>query len=218
MNVSIGIVTSKRQHARQHQHFDRIEAERADRVDFLARLHRADLRGERAAGAAGDHDRGQQHAEFAQERIADQLDREHARAEVAQHGRAEERDDRADQETQQRDDRHRIQAGLLDVEEQRGHAPAARVRQHARDGRQHESDEADERDPVVPHRFDRAAGAREQVDDAGRARRQLRDRFGLRFRDRIDERAPAGVEPGEFARCVRRRDRAANRRPSYRGD
>ena len=89
----------QRERARQHQHFDRIKAERANRVDLLARFHRSYLRGECAAGTAGDQDRGEQHAELAQERIADELDREHARAEVAQHGRAEERDDRADEET-----------------------------------------------------------------------------------------------------------------------
>ena len=128
MKVSSGIDNQERQRARQYQHLDRIKAERADRVDFFARLHRADLRGECAAGTAGDQDRGEQHAELAQERIADKLDGEYARAEVAQHRRAEERDDRADEETQQRDDRHRVEPGLLDMEEQRRDAPAPRIR------------------------------------------------------------------------------------------
>ena len=64
----------QRQHARDHQQVDRVQAERADRIDFLAADHRADLRGERAGGAAGQHDGGQQHAEFAQEGDADQFD------------------------------------------------------------------------------------------------------------------------------------------------
>ena len=53
---------------RQHEHLDRVEAERAHRVDLLVHLHRADLRGEGAARAAGDDDRGQQDAELAQDR------------------------------------------------------------------------------------------------------------------------------------------------------
>ena len=54
------------------------------RVDLLAHLHRADLGGDGAARAAGDHDRGQQHAEFAQQQDADQVDDEDLRAEVAE--------------------------------------------------------------------------------------------------------------------------------------
>ena len=45
-----------------------IEPERAQRVDLLRDLHRAELGGERRARAAGDDDRGHQRAELARDR------------------------------------------------------------------------------------------------------------------------------------------------------
>src|SRR5215469_4269009 len=55
----------QREDARHHQDLDRIEAQRAHRVDFLVDDHGADLGGEGAARPAGDDDGGQQSAKFA---------------------------------------------------------------------------------------------------------------------------------------------------------
>ena len=54
------------------------------RIDLLVELHRADLGGERAARAAGDDDRGQQHAELAQHADRDQVGHEDVDAVAAQ--------------------------------------------------------------------------------------------------------------------------------------
>jgi aminoglycoside phosphotransferase (APT) family kinase protein len=74
MKVSSGSITSSANRRGQHQQFDRVQAQRADCIDLLAALHRADLRGECAGGAAGEQDRGQQHGELAQEGDRDQFD------------------------------------------------------------------------------------------------------------------------------------------------
>ena len=74
----------QRHQPRKNQHADRIEADDRQRVDLLAHLHRADLGGDGAARAAGDHDRRHQHAEFAQHQDADQIDDEDVGAEIAQ--------------------------------------------------------------------------------------------------------------------------------------
>ena len=124
----------QREQARQHQQLDRVQAEGADRVDFLAALHRADLRGEGAGGAAGEQDRGEQYAEFAQEGDRHQFDDEHLGAEFAQHGRAEEGDHRADHEAEQQHQRHRVQADLFHVMHGRGQADPRRSQQRAHRG------------------------------------------------------------------------------------
>ncbi len=77
----------QRDDARQHQHLDRIEAHGAQRVDLLAHLHRAELGGVGAAGAAGDHDGDDQHAEFAQHQDADHVDDVDARRRTCGNGR-----------------------------------------------------------------------------------------------------------------------------------
>ena len=74
MKLRIGSAQNQRDDARQDQHFDRIEAHGRQRVDFLAHLHRAEFGGVGAARAAGDHDRDDQHADFAQHQNADHVD------------------------------------------------------------------------------------------------------------------------------------------------
>jgi hypothetical protein len=59
------------------------------------------------ARAAGDHDRGHQHAHFAQGQAPDQVDREHLGAELRELDRALLRDDHADEEAHQADDSKR---------------------------------------------------------------------------------------------------------------
>jgi hypothetical protein len=70
--------------ARQHQHLERVDPEGPDGVDLLVHLHGADLRREGAARAAGDHDRGDEHAHLAQHGDADQVDHIDLAAELAQ--------------------------------------------------------------------------------------------------------------------------------------
>ena len=100
----------QRQHARQDQHLDRIETHGAQRVDLLAHLHRAEFGGVGAAGAARHHDRHQQHADLAQHQHAEHVDDEDVGAELAEMKDALLRDDAADQEGDQHDDRHRAPA------------------------------------------------------------------------------------------------------------
>ena len=52
-----------------------LDAHHFERVDFLTRLHHADLGGKGGTRAAGHHDGGDQHAHFAQHRHRDQVDR-----------------------------------------------------------------------------------------------------------------------------------------------
>jgi hypothetical protein len=103
--------------ARRHQETHRVEAHRRDRVDLLVDAHRADLGGERRARAAGEQDRGHQRAELAQHRQPDQVGDEDLGAEALHRHRRLEREDHAEQEADQRDDRQRVGADAL------AHAP-----------------------------------------------------------------------------------------------
>ena len=63
--------------------------------NFLVDLHRADLRGERRAGAPGEQDRRHQRSQLAQDRQADQVGDEDLGAELAHRHRRLEREDDA---------------------------------------------------------------------------------------------------------------------------
>ncbi len=130
---------------RQHQHLDGIHAHGAQRVHLVVQLHRADLGGEGAARAAGDDDRGQQHAELAQDRDRDEVDDEDLAAELPELLRADVGDDHRDQEGDQRDDRHRGEARLVHVARDRGQAQALEARLIARPvADRHRADEAEQ--------------------------------------------------------------------------
>ena len=117
----------QRDEARKDQHADRIEPDHGQRIDLLAHLHRADLGGDRAARAAGDHDRGQQHAHLAQHQDADQVDDENLGAEIAKLVGALLRHDRADDGRHQNHDGKRADAHPVDLVDDRRdvHAVAA---------------------------------------------------------------------------------------------
>ena len=83
--------------------------------------------GEGGAGAAGDHDRGHQHAQFLHRRAADQVDRVDFRAELAELDRALLGDDDADQEAHQADDPERVDADHLELLGDRVETEAARA-------------------------------------------------------------------------------------------
>ena len=121
----------QRHDPRQHQHLHRIEAERANGVYLFVDLHGADLRRERAAGAAGNDDGGDQHTHLAQHGDADEIDGQQLLAEFAELIVALVGDDNADEEQQQADDGHGVQTMLFDVADQRCEANSAGVPQHA---------------------------------------------------------------------------------------
>ena len=118
--VSSGKREDQGHDARQDQHLHRRHAHDAQRVDFLAHLHRAEFGGDGRAGTAGDHDGGEQHAQFAQHQHADQVDGIGRGAEAAKLENALLRDDAADQEIDRHDDRHGAQREVFHVENHRG--------------------------------------------------------------------------------------------------
>ena len=110
------------------------QAHDLQRVDLLAHLHRAELGGDRRAGAAGDHDRCEQHRHFAQDEDADEIDGVCLRAELAQLKDALLRDDRADEKIDEHDDRHAAQRKLLDVKDERSDAKPTRADEYVAEG------------------------------------------------------------------------------------
>ena len=153
-----------------------IEAHGAQRVDLLAHLHRAELGGVGAARAAGDHDRDQQHADFAQHQHAEHVDDEDIGAELAEMEDALLGDDAADQEGDQHDDRHRAPAHLLEMMHGRGQAEAARMKEDPDAGAASTAPSMSIRDG------DRAAdagdAAADLIEHAGDRRRRPRRRAG----------------------------------------
>jgi hypothetical protein len=213
----------QRQHARQNQHFDRIEPHGAQRVDLLAHFHRAEFGGVGAAGAARDHDRHQQHADLAQHQHAEHIDHEDVGAELAEVKDALLRDDAADQEGDQHDDRHRAPADLFEVVHGRGQPKAARADQHPAAGGQHRAEHVDQADQggadaghaaadLVQHPGDRhrtgvECGARLHpahfIDQAGIIGRKpgdlrLHPALGQAAAKPLDQPGTEGVEPGDL--------------------
>ena len=95
--------------ARNHQHLDRREAEGTDRVGLFLYLHRADLRREGRARAAGDDHRDEQRRQLAADGDADAVDDEDGGA-VGLRLHAEQiGEDDADQKAHQRGDRNRVE-------------------------------------------------------------------------------------------------------------
>ena len=117
------------EHPRHDQHFDRIHAHGAQRVGFLIELHDADFRGESTAGAAGDDDRRQQYAHFAQHRNRHQIDDEDIGAEPRELLRPQIGDDHADQKGDQRDDGNGRDAGFVDMPRNRRYAQRPQPRE-----------------------------------------------------------------------------------------
>ena len=101
------------------EHLDGIEAHGSKRVDFLAHLHRAKLGGVGAAGAARHHDGDEQHADFARDQNADHVDDIVLGAELAEMEEALLRDDAADEEGNQQDDRRGLPADPVELMDRR---------------------------------------------------------------------------------------------------
>ena len=136
----------QRQHPRQDQNLDRVEAHGAQRVDLLAHLHRAEFGGIGAAGTARHHDRHQQHADLAQHQDAQHVDHEDIRAEFAEMKDALLGDDAADQKGDQHDDRHRAPAHLLEMMHGRGQAEALGVDHDPAARGEHRAEHVDQAD------------------------------------------------------------------------
>ena len=186
----------QRQHARQDQHLDRIEAHGAQRVDLLAHLHRAEFGGVGAARAARHHDRHQQHADLAQHQHAQHVDHEDVGAELAEMEDALLRDDAADQEGDQHDDRHRAPAHLLEMMDGRGQAEAAGVDQDAAGRRKHRAEHVDQSDQGAADAGHAAADLFQHARD--RHPVGFDDRLGLHPAHLVDQARIIGREPGDL--------------------
>ena len=136
----------RRHHARQDQRLDRRDADRAHRVDLLGDLHRADLGGEGRAGAAGDHDRGHQHAELAHGDPADEVDGVDLGAELGELHRALLGDDDADQEAHQPDDPERAHADHVEALDDGVEAEALGLADDVGEADQRRTEEAEQAD------------------------------------------------------------------------
>jgi len=164
----------QREDARQHQPFDRVQPDSAHGVDFLVDLHGADLGGEGAARAAGDDDRGEQHAQFAEHADADGFHREGLGAELAQLLHALVGDHHADQEGQHADDDQCLDPDLEHLSNDGTDAEPARLHaglEEDDDDLAHEGTQADR----LPEKADQVAAellqpVREPVDMPGLGR------------------------------------------------
>src|SRR5690606_16294528 len=110
----------QRNQARKDQHADRVQADYLQRIDLLAHLHRADLSGNGTAGPAGNHDRGQKHAQFPQEQDADEIDDEYVGTEIPKLIGPLLRDDGPDDARHQHHDGYGPNAHAVDLVEDRG--------------------------------------------------------------------------------------------------
>jgi hypothetical protein len=113
-----------------------IEAHGAQRVDLLAHFHRADFGGVGAAGASGHHHANDQHADLAQHQHRDHVDDIHVGTEGAETENALLRQNGADHESREHDDRHRAPADLFQMMHDRREAQPPRMRDRA-ERRQH---------------------------------------------------------------------------------
>ena len=190
----------------------RIEPHHLERVDLLARLHDADLGGERGARAPGDENRGDQHAHLAQHRYGDQIDRQVLAALRSQLGDTLIGDDDADHHCEQPDDRQRLDAGLGDLARDRRQPPCRRMHQHVDDRVRGASDEGDHVDRVAPRLV---GGLAELGDEFARTATPSWASAAARGRARRSDRAAIGARTGR--RSTRRPRRAAHRAATRRG-
>ena len=165
------------------------------RVDLLAHLHGAELGGVGAAGAARHHDGNDQHADLAQHQDADHVDDVDVGAEFAEMENALLRDDGADQERDQQDDRHRPPADIVELMYHRGEAKTARVRHDARKYDHQRAQHVDNGGERAAHsdnaHADRADRGGERMAAAVRLRVLRRHAVHL-----VDQSAEVFLEPG----------------------
>ncbi len=119
-----GRATTKRDQPRKDQHADRVQPDHRQRIDLLAHLHRADFGSNGAARAAGYHDRRHQHAEFAQDQHADEIDDEDVGAEVGKLIGALLRHNSPNDKRHEQDNRYGADAHAVDLIEYRSEVDA----------------------------------------------------------------------------------------------
>jgi hypothetical protein len=124
-----------------------------------------DLGGEGGAGAAGDHDRGQQDAHLPKHRDADHVDREDLGTEAAKLIGALEGQHDPDQKGDHADDRQRIEAGALDVKNHRCQPQPRRPDGNANEGLDECAEESEEIGRIPPDVLGRRAEIREPIDE-----------------------------------------------------
>src|SRR5688572_12462318 len=180
------------QDARDHQYLDRIHPHGAQRVDLVVQLHGADLGRERAARAAGDDDGGQQHAELAQHRDSDEIDDEDLAAELPELLRADVGDDHRDQEGDQRHDRHRGEARLVDVAHDRGQAQALHAPEDVADAGSDDADEAEQVERAFLHLDGSLPDVLQRAFEPGPRRARVGWRLRFAGHRLIDEREQVG--------------------------
>src|SRR5262249_60922961 len=105
----------QRDDPRQNQNVDRVAPHGLQGIDLFAHFHGAKLGRIGRPGAARDHDRHDQHADLAHYQNAEHIDHVEVGAEAAKPEDALLRDDRADQECDQQDDRNGAPAYPVDV-------------------------------------------------------------------------------------------------------
>ena len=98
--------------------FQRRKTHGGEGIDLLGHLHRAELSGECRAGSARHDDARHHGAHLADHGDADQIRHIDLRAELFELHGADERENHADQETDQCDDGQRLSAALLNQEKE----------------------------------------------------------------------------------------------------
>ena len=94
---------------------DRIAAHGAQGIDFFPHFHGAEFGRVGAAGPAGDHDRYDQHADFAQDEDADHVDDVGIRSKFPEVENSLLGNDASDQKRDQHDDRNGLPANAIQV-------------------------------------------------------------------------------------------------------
>ena len=155
----------ERDDARQHQNLDRIEPHGAQRVDLLAHLHGAEFGGVGAAGAAGHHDAGDEHADFAQHQDRDHVDDIGVGAEGAETQDALLRENGADQERGEKDDRDGAQPDAIELIDRRGQPQPPRMGDGRQDRRRHRAEHVRDQNDRPAHVGDGAADLVEPDQD-----------------------------------------------------
>ncbi len=181
----------QRQDAGNDQDFHGVEPHDPQRVDLLAHLHGPDLGREGRARTAGDHDRREEHRQFAQDEDAGEVDDERRRAELHELENALLGHDAADEERDQDDDRHPAIGDLLELIDDRRAAEAPRPCENAQQSGDELAEERRPADQVPACSGDALADVDEELDE-GRVHR-----LGLRLE------APIGdlVEKGALFRA-----------------
>ena len=124
-------------HGQQPGHdeiLDRVDAHDVERLDFLRDFHRAQLGGDGGAGAADDDDRRDERPDLAQDGKRDEIGHQIGRAQLGELARALDGQHDAEKKIRQRDGRHRGDADVDHLVEQRRKTPAPLAEKRRKNG------------------------------------------------------------------------------------